>query len=133
MTAIDFLLYCTGTGVVLVSGAAAVRLIAGSRPHTVQSKPAPAPKWEPLPDPAAEGLADRLQAFQTTRFASPIVRRREDRPPTPGEPGGPRVVPPIRTLQPRTRPYSTPVQPKKPDDNVVPLPMKQRPEPKKED
>jgi hypothetical protein len=139
---VDFLLYCAGCGIVLVSSGAAIRLIKGSvsKAPSKAPLPAPAPKWEPVPEPSSEGLADRLTAFQSARFATPIVRPRAlEYAPTPGEPGSPRVVPPIRGI--RTRAYSTPRQPtppKKPaapanDSNVVPLPMKMKPEPSKED
>ncbi len=112
MTSYDFLMYCLGASVLLVSGAWAIRLLRRPRPA--------APTAEDVRRPM--GLQGRLENFQEQRYA-PL------RPPTPGEPGGPRVVPPVRVLQPRTKPFSVPRQPpplKKPSkgDVVVPLPVR---------
>lgn len=111
--ALDFLLYCMGTSICMVSGAWAVRIMRlPKRPRPVQ---------EDIPSPQVEGLAGRLHDFQEQRFA-PL------RAPTPGEPGGPRVVPPVRVLQPRSKPIVPPRQPpplRKPKDVVVPFPARQ--------
>jgi hypothetical protein len=82
ISGVDFMMYCAGVGTLMVSSAAAFRLIAGDRRNadairhkTEQAMTKNTPKWEPIPDPASEGLQDRLQAFQAARFSSPIVQR----------------------------------------------------------
>ncbi len=134
MQAVDFVLYCLGTGLLLLSGGGAVRLMRRERGHTPVP---PAPKRPEEPPVNDMGLNDRLRAFQSQRFASPIIRQQFERDgytPSPGEPGGRRVVPPVRAIQPRTKPFSTPRQPpvkpapKKETSNVVPFPQKQVPD-----
>lgn len=76
MAAVDFLLYCAGISTVLVSGAGAIRLIIGGKGTT--KKEPPAVKREAIMDPGTDVLQERLQAFQTARYASPITQRRLD-------------------------------------------------------
>lgn len=117
MQATDFFLYCLGISVVLVSTAGALRLMSPSRPKV--SKEQPAPKWEPVPDPTDAGLHGRLQAFQSARYASPIVKRQL------GEDVGPRQRPPVA---PPPIPIRRPAPPRDPEgDKVVPLPVKMKP------
>lgn len=74
MTAVEFFLYCAGSGTLLVSFAAAARLVR----QPVSRQRAAQPRWEPVPeqgDPNLEGLAKRLQQVQHARYASPIVYR----------------------------------------------------------
>ncbi len=115
--AVDFLLYCAGSGIVLVSAATAVRLIASPGKTKANSQPVQSqPKWEAVPDPTTEGLGNRLAQFQQERFASPIVRR------TLSQDAGPRQ----RTQTwPVTRPRP-PVQPPTVPGRMVP----KKPEPK---
>jgi hypothetical protein len=123
MSAVDFVLYCAGIGILLLSGGVTVRLSRGDKKSTAPPAP-PSPPAEELPANDL-GLTDRLRAFQEQRFAAPILYRRQvehEYAPGPGEPGGRRVVPPPRR-QP-ARPFSTPKQPKR-ESNVVPFPQKQ--------
>jgi len=131
MQAVDFLIYCCGIASVLMSLGMTVRLI---RKQQVPKFVARAPDDEPTTAANDVGLVDRLQRFQDARFAPPIIQKQLERAeyvPSPGEPGGPRRIPPARVLQPRTRPFSTPRQPppRPKDANVIPLPVKMpRPE-----
>jgi hypothetical protein len=135
MSAVDFLLYCCGIGVLLVSAGGAVKLM-GIRSGT--GKPArvqPAPSPDNDVSPAEHDLVGRLEAFQTQRYAPTIRRAPVDYTPSPGEPGGLRMVPPKLRTPPvvgKGRSFSAPKQPvkvapspPKPEtSNVVPLPVK---------
>ena len=128
MQALDFLLYCGGISGLLVSGAWAVRLVRSPGGGKLPSSSAPTRVGDE-PTPAEHDLVGRLQAFQTQRYAPIISRRQVEHVPSPGEPDGPRVVPPLRAVPPRTRPYSTPRQPtptrpKQEPAKVVQLPVK---------
>jgi hypothetical protein len=150
INAVDFLLCCTGVSAVVVSGAWSIRLLLGPAPkRTPSSTTVDRVLDEELSHGESHGetgLNDRLTAFQTARYAPTIRRPRPiDLIPvkelTPGEPGGPRVVP-QRVLQPRTRPFSVPRQPplipprkgssspplpKPPQDaDIIPFPLKQK-------
>lgn len=118
MSSLDFVLYCLGSSAVLLSTALAIRLVATARRSRPQE---PQPSTQvPVPDPGDE-LSNRLKAFQAARYASPIVRRQFD----PSQ--GPRPALPRPPLPPRK-----PVAPKQ-DEKVVPLPVKMKKEPDKED
>jgi len=126
VTAVDFVLYCLGCGIVTVSSAAAIRLVLGAR-RSSPKEHVPTPKWEAVPDPS-DGLTDRLQAFQGARFASPIVQRT-----LPDDAGPPLRRPPRvpMALRPVPRPQPAPAPPprKRPDDNkVIPIPLKMKKE-----
>lgn len=136
MTAVDFVLYCAGSGLLMLSAAGAFRLLMGDKKPT--PPPPPVEQFQQKPEEVSPdlGLTDRLRRFQEQRFASPIINRqleREGYSPSPGEPGGRRVVPPIRQLRPLRpvnppsgRTFSAPKQPpKKESSNVVPFPQKQ--------
>ncbi len=125
MSAVDFVLYCAGIGILLLSGGMTIRLSRGDKKPTAPAAPPSSPAEEL---PANDlGLTDRLRAFQEQRFASPIFYHRQvehEYVPGPGEPGGRRVVPPPRRQPTTGRVFSTPKQPKK-ESNVVPFPQKQ--------
>lgn len=77
MNAVDFVMYCAGTGILVISVGVAIRLTSSlfyrtrkNTTHTSQEK-----IWEPISDPASDGLAKRLVEFQTARYASPILQR----------------------------------------------------------
>lgn len=76
INAIDFLEYCCGLSFVLVSTATAYRLVKVNNVSKKINASVNTKKWEPIPDQTAEGLANRLSAFQSARFASPIVQRK---------------------------------------------------------
>lgn len=118
MQAVDFVLYCLGASAVLVSSAASIRLVTGGRPAPKPAKP-PAPKFEAVPDPG-DGLQDRLTAFQSARFASPIVQRQLS-----DDAGPPPRFPPVRRAPLPVPPPRRPVPPKE-EDNVIPIPLKMR-------
>ena len=125
MSAVDFLLYCAGVGILLLSGGMTVRLARGDKKSTEPAPPPPPAEELPAND---LGLTDRLRAFQEQRFAAPIFYHRQverEYVPGPGEPGGRRVVPPPRRQPAAGRTFSTPKQPSKKDSNVVPFPQKQ--------
>lgn len=127
MTAVDFLLYCCGVALLLFSGAGAFRLVRGT---SVKKGP-------PAPSTPGQDLTTRLLELQDQRFASPITQRPErEYVPSPGEPGGRRVVPPVRARpfsiprQPPKHPAAPPAPPAKPKQEtakVIPLPVKAAP------
>lgn len=121
MTALDFITYCAGSGIVLVSFGVTVRLMLGAgvrRTQPVPQQPARVEDRQPREpvDPVSEGLVERLHTFQTTRYASPIVRR------TLSDDAGP---PPAfsRPRQPVNAPRRHVKAPPK-DENVVQFPQK---------
>lgn len=75
MTALDFTMYCTGVGIVLVSIGLTVRLVTGIVRQRSRHLPGVAPVWEPMPDTSGEGLMKRMTEFQSARYSSPIVKR----------------------------------------------------------
>lgn len=128
MSAVDFVLYCTGISTVLVSLAVAVRLVKTGGQSTKTNKDAGSPpKWEPVPDPGGD-LSNRLQAFQSARYASPIVQRQMGPDVNPPRP----AIRPIRPIAARPKPPATPPpatpikRPASQDDKVVPLPIKMK-------
>src|SRR5581483_656613 len=139
MSSVDFVLYCAGSGLLLLSAAGAFRLVVSEKQPSPLPSVRPEPEHSPLP--ADMHLSARMRQFHNQRFASPIVRRQGDLrwggyAPTPGEPGGRRVVPPIGQLRnlrhPTNRPSSRvlpgskqPDASKKETSNVIPLPLKQ--------
>lgn len=75
MTSLDFLLCCAGASTVLFGLASCVRALRGD-PRSTDARPShgsPPPPQPPIE--GAEGLALRLQEFQKSRFATPIVQR----------------------------------------------------------
>jgi len=145
MSATEFLLYCCGVGIVIISmslAIIAVKLIKRSDSNKQSSgdKLSRTGRTElPTPD---NDLASRLQEFQSSRFASPIITRRSDptgmwttktvtrqyAPPAPPKPSvsnqpATPVRPPLRAV---------PKQNEKKNDNVVSLPLKQKKDDNKE-
>lgn len=118
--AVDFILYCLGISAILVSTGVSIKLVTGTA-RSRTSKDQSTPKWEPVPDPTTDGLENRLRTFQSARYASPLVRRQlsADAGPRPPQPRPP--IPIRRPTSPKT------------DDKVVPLPVKMKKEPDKED
>lgn len=124
--AVDFILYCLGISTILVSSGLSIKLVTGASKARV-SKDQAGPKWEPMPDPASQGLESRLQAFQAARYASPIIQRHLN------ADTGPRPTPTLRPPPPRP-----PIPIRKPpavktDDKVVPLPLKMKKDTDKEE
>lgn len=128
--AINFALFCFGISVCVVSAAYAFKLVMSVFHSSKHTSEHPQKRWEPMTNPGPDGLAERLHAFQTLRYASPIVRRRLDNDAGPRPPSQRPLPPPI----PIRRPSMSVQPPKDPnDDKVVPLPVKMKKEPKKED
>ena len=67
----EFVLYCVGIGVMVVSVAFAVRLVLNER--RVPQRPAAVDPVTPVDD----ALGRRLRDFQEARFASPIIQRNQ--------------------------------------------------------
>ena len=74
MAALDFVLYCLGVSVVMLSVFGSIRLVRrrGASAVTEDTKQVALPESD---------LEARLRHFQQTRFASPIVRRQLTRAP----------------------------------------------------
>jgi hypothetical protein len=133
MDAVSFLEYCTGCSIVLLSMGTMVKLVrVGSKSSRTEDSPSK-PKWEPIPDSTADGLHGRLEAFQSARFASPIVQRSLSADAGPTRRDAIYPAAPMTVLQ-RPRPIQTPrqtVQTKSTAaSKVVQIPLKQRPEDK---
>ena len=132
--AVDFLLYCTGCSSVLLSVALAARMLMSVRTRKPPAASPPARADNDTTTPAEHDLVGRLEAFQTQRYAPTLRRPVIDYTPGPGEPGGPRVIPPKlravpppkgRTFSAPKQPQKAPTSPPKPEtSNVVPLPVK---------
>ena len=117
----QFVLYCMGSGILLMSSAIALRILFVGTKKTERSVLTEKHKWEPIPDPTSDGLNERLTEFAATRFASPIVQRHltegvgvNHGHPVPLIPRHPMIRPPVRLPQRRIKP-----------EKVVQLPMKQ--------
>lgn len=136
MTALDFIMYCSGFGIVAVSAGIALRLTSGmfrqGKAETTSSESV----WQPITEPSAEGLEKRLLEFQTARYSSPIVQRslsddagpRQRSFPQPTQrPQGIRAPSPSRPLR---------IEPNANQEKVIHFPQKMRRDndtPKKED
>ena len=115
MTALDFIMYCTGIGIVTISAGVALRLSSSTlqRHRKVETPQSNEPVWQPVTEPP-DGLAKRMLEFQTARYASPIMQRQlsDD------------AGPPRRTFSRPTQPPQGPLQPRvpavKPQLRVVP-------------
>lgn len=134
MTALDFIMYCTGFGIVTISVGVALRLSSGTfiRRKKSEIQPAGEQVWQPVPvtDPSGEGLAKRMLEFQTARYGSPIMQRQlsEDAGPRQrsfSRPSQPAAGPfPPRT--PAVRPQLRVVPPSTGPEKVVQFPQKMR-------
>jgi hypothetical protein len=119
----QFVLYCTGMGTLIVSVAVAVRILTGGKKQNSSARIlAEKPKWEPIPDPTADVLTDRLAAFSNARFASPIVQR------VLSEDAGPLIRKPTPLIPRRHQMMKPPQLPQRRInmEKVVKLPLKQR-------
>lgn len=80
MTALDFIMYCTGIAIVAISIGLAVRLVSSVRPRQKRLVTNDNGRvCEPVSDPNGEGLVKRMLAFQAARYSSPIVKRTLDK------------------------------------------------------
>ena len=134
MTALDFIMYCTGFGIVTISIGAALRLSSGTfqRRRKVDAPTSGEQVWQPVPvtDPSGEGLAKRMLEFQTARYASPIMQRQlsDDAGPRrgsfsrPPQPPSCPIVPRVAAVKPRLRVVAPATSPEK----VVQFPQKMR-------
>lgn len=69
MTALDFMMYCAGSGVLLVCGAWSVKILTDSRARVRHQREATARMEEPL-DP----MNQRLQEIRSAQFGRPMMR-----------------------------------------------------------
>jgi len=134
MTSLDFIMYCTGVGIVSVSLGAALRLASGTfqRRRKVETPATNEQVWQPVPvtDPSGEGLAKRMLEFQTARYASPIMQRQLS------DDAGPRRAPfsrptqqpqsPMQPKVPAVKPQLRVVAPNAGPEKVVQFPQKMR-------
>ena len=134
MTALDFIMYCTGFGIVTISIGVALRLSSGTfqRRRKAEAPASNEQVWQSVPvtDPSGEGLAKRMLEFQTARYASPIMQRqlsddagppqRSFSRPSQTVPGP--IVPRIPAVKPQLRVIPTKAGPEK----VVQFPQKMR-------
>lgn len=80
MTALDFIMYCTGIAIVAISIGLAVRLVSSVGRRQKRSVINDNGRvYEPVSDPNGEGLVKRMLDFQTARYSSPIVKRTLDK------------------------------------------------------
>lgn len=92
MTALDFMMACIGTGVLLVCSAHAFKVLTVARATSKVAKDVAQRREEPL-DP----MNQRLQEFRSAQFGRPMVGRRTQPPqtwPTMGTRQAPPVPPP---------------------------------------
>lgn len=75
MTAVDFVLYSAGLGILMMSIGVMILLISRATPRRATKVPGNAPRPERVPDPVDDALTSRLAEFHSARFASPIVQR----------------------------------------------------------
>ena len=132
--AVDFFMYCSGVALCLVSTGFTVKLVFSASNKKDDALMTPT-RREPVQVPAPDDLGDRLQQFQATRFASPIVRRTLDADAGP-LPRPPPLMPPRPLIRRRADVKLQGLPPRKSDQGkVVQLPVKLNTEtpPKKEE
>lgn len=76
MSSVDFVMYCAGIGIFIVSIACAVRLLRKNKVRNTEPvKSGSPPVRTTVSDPQTEQLEQRLLEFQSKRFGPELVRR----------------------------------------------------------